>query len=42
MGKVLVSSRKRIIVPSPRPAAVREIQLIDRVEAWSPEVKMHG
>jgi len=27
-----VSSRKRIIVPSPRPTAVREIQLIDRVK----------
>jgi len=32
MEKVLVSSRKRIIVPTPRPAAVREIQLINRVE----------
>jgi len=34
-----VPSHKRIVVPSP---AVREIQLIDRVEAWSPDVKMHG
>jgi len=32
MEKVLVSSRKRITVPSPRPTAVREIQLIDRTE----------
>jgi len=32
MEKVLLSSRKRIIVPSPRPTVVREIQLINRVE----------
>jgi len=32
MEKVLMSSRKRIIVPSPRPTAVREIQLIDRAK----------
>jgi tetratricopeptide (TPR) repeat protein/KaiC/GvpD/RAD55 family RecA-like ATPase len=33
MEKVLVSSRKRrVVVPTPRPPAVREIQLIDRVE----------
>ncbi len=31
MEKVLVSSHRRIIVPTPRPAAVREIQLINRV-----------
>jgi len=30
-----VSSRKRIIVPSPRPTAVREIQLIDRAKEMS-------
>jgi len=32
MEKVPVSSRKRIIVPRPRPLAVREIQQINRVE----------
>ena len=33
MEKVLVSSpKRRVVVPSPRPVVVREIQLIDRVE----------